>query len=73
MITVTFHSIGRGKRTWSEQLQQQPTEPVLVRLVRKSGALMSRDISCSLDERGTCGYVFAGIHTVGSFTIEVQP
>lgn len=67
---VTFAEVGRGKKTWISTLNQCPTQAVLERLVRKSGALMSRDVECVLDEDEEHGTIYAGMRPVGSFQIK---
>lgn len=68
-FVVAFQNVGRTKRSWSESLKQQPTEAILQRLVRKSGALMSRDIVCEFTD-DTNGTVYAGIRPVGTFSVK---
>lgn len=70
---VTFTGVGRGKRSWCERLSQTPTESILERLVRKSGALISGCIECVFDEDLEYGTVIVGgYRPVGSFRVEVQ-
>lgn len=66
---VTFADVGRDKRTWTVTIEQQPTEAILERLVRKSKALMSRDIWCDFDEDLEHGVIGAGMRVVGSFRV----
>lgn len=68
-FVVAFKDVGRTKKNWSESLKQQPTEAILQRLVRKSGALMSRDIVCEFTDDAN-GTVYAGIRPVGTFTVK---
>jgi len=67
---VTFAGVGRSKKNWISTLQQCPTPAILERLVRKSGALMSRDVECVLDEDEEHGTIYAGMRPVGAFQIK---
>jgi hypothetical protein len=65
---VSFKEVGRGKKSWVEILKQKPTEAILQRVVRKSGALMSRDIICEFSDPDH-GTVYAGMRPVGTFEV----
>jgi hypothetical protein len=65
---VSFKEIGRGKKSWVEILKQKPTEAILQRVVRKSGALMSRGIICEFSDPDH-GTVYAGMRPVGTFEV----
>jgi hypothetical protein len=67
---ITFAGVGRGKKSWVSTIKQVPTEAILARLVRKSGALMSRDIECVFDEDQEYGEIYAGMRAVGAFKVE---
>jgi hypothetical protein len=67
---VTFTRVGRSKMDWVSVLRQQPTLPILERLVRKSGALASRDIQCLFADDHKSGTVYAGMRAVGAFRVE---
>ena len=68
--TVEFVGVGRNKKTWSVSLDQFPTESILERHVRKSGALMSSGIECLFDDDLEHGYIFAGMREVGAFRVK---
>lgn len=70
MVKVEFKNVGRAKKCWTQEFDQLPTLPVLERAVRKSHALMSRDIQCLSNEAHTGGSIYAGIRCVGQFTVE---
>jgi hypothetical protein len=72
VITIRFKDIGRRKVTWEIKLDQMPTEPILERAVRKKGALLSHDISVSVQPGDTAGPVFAGMHHVGDWEVVPQ-
>lgn len=67
--TVNFVGVGRSNKSWSVTMDQTPTEPILERYVRKSGALMSRDIECVFDEDLEHGIILAGMRGVGAFRV----
>lgn len=67
--TIMFHNVGRGKVSWSELLKQTPTLPIIERMVRKKGVLMSRDIECLSNEAGTAGTIYVGMRAVGTFEL----
>lgn len=67
---VTFAEIGRDKVTWSQPLDQDPTEAILERMVRKKKVLASRDVACEFDEDLEHGVVIAGMRIVGSFRVK---
>lgn len=68
---VIFVSVGRDHKSWETTLEQMPTEAILEKLVRKSGALGSRDIECVFDEDLEYGTVIVGgFRPVGSFRVE---
>lgn len=67
--TVEFVGVGRNKKSWSVTMDQFPTERILDRHVRKSGALMSSDIECLFDDDLEHGYILAGMREVGAFRV----
>lgn len=68
---VSFSGVGRSKKSWVATLDQMPTESILARLVRKSGALASSDIECAFDEDLEYGMVIVGgFRPVGAFRVE---
>lgn len=68
---VIFVSVGRYHKSWETTLDQMPTEAILVKLVRKSGALGSFDIECVFDDDLEYGTVIVGgFRPVGSFRVE---
>jgi hypothetical protein len=72
---VSFSGVGRGKKSWVATLDQMPTESILARLIRKSGALASRDIECAFDDENLeYGIVIVGgFRPVGAFRVEELP
>lgn len=70
MYRVNFVNVGRNKTNWSIELQDAVAfdEGVLVREVKKKGALMSNGIDI-LVENGS-GTVYAGFRPVGEITFE---
>lgn len=64
-MRIEFKNVGRDKRSWTETIEQQPTGPIIEKLVRKSGSLMSRNIFIDIDE----GKIYAGFRTVGHFEL----
>jgi hypothetical protein len=72
---VEFAGVGRDNRSWTSALQQQPTEAILERLVRKHGGLASREIECVFDEDMEHGTIIVGgYRPVGAFrVIEPKP
>lgn len=67
---VTFAGVGRAQKSWIVTLKQCPTEAILARMVRKSGALLSRDVECVLDEDEEHGTIYAGMRPAGAFQIK---
>lgn len=65
---VQFIDVGRGKKCWNQTFQQEPTEPIIERAVKKSGALMSRDIEAVFD-CADAGFIAAGFRPVGRFRV----
>lgn len=74
-VQVRFEDVGRGHKTWSDDVREDPAFPgtpdadCLVRALKKGRALMSRDLNVSVNDDGTAGLCFAGMHTVGRWTL----
>ena len=68
MTKVQFIKVGRGKRTWTSEMQKV-TPNLLADEVARSGALMSRDIEVEWDIDTMKGKIYAGFHSVGTFEI----
>ena len=72
-MLVRFIDVGRNKRTFEVEVVEMreapgiPTENGLVTALRKSHALMSRDLDVSID--GTSGLCFAGMRPVGRWEV----
>jgi hypothetical protein len=70
MYQIEFKGVGRDKRSWSETVKQLPTEPVIARLARKGGRLMSREIEAIFDEDLEHGLiVVGGFREAGAFRV----
>ena len=72
-MTVEFVEVGRGKRTWRFQAKARNVDESLatelVRELRKSKALLSRDIDVTLDADRCSGFIFAGVRQVGRWKL----
>lgn len=66
MAKVKFTEVGRGKKTWEEEIAD-PSQDFLEAAVMMSGALMSRDITCE------DGVIYAGLRAVGRYEIAKAP
>lgn len=73
--TVRFEDVGRGKKTFEVQVRvigDLLDRNDMLRAVRKSGALMSRDIEVianPFDPEHAMGAVFAGMRVVGAWRV----
>lgn len=68
MITVEFHEVGRGRKSWRSTVPSV-CHTSLMRQIKKHQALMSRDVEFELDDSTGKGEILAGARTVGRFTI----
>ena len=66
-MKVTFEKVGRSQKTWVAETNTLSESWVLSQ-IKKSGALMSKDIS--FDIEGDTGAIFAGFHHVGTILIQ---
>ena len=68
---ATFNNVGRGKVNWTEEFPEEPTDAQLMFSIRRSGALLSRDVDVERYDSGTGGeIVVVGFRTVGRFHVE---
>jgi len=72
---IDFAGVGRGKKTWTQTVRQTPTEPVIARLAKKGGQLMSSEIEAVFDEDLEHGVILVGgFREVGAFRLRpVKP
>jgi hypothetical protein len=83
MLTLAYQNVGRTKKTWTttcilslRKPDGSPNKDAVIALedrmlseVRKSGALMSRDIDVCINEDLATATIFAGVRPVGTVTI----
>lgn len=65
-ISVEFFEVGREKKRFTATLSEIDHDE-MYKVVRRSGALMSRDISFSQNPDTNTGIIHAGMHTVGKW------
>lgn len=68
-MTVEFIDVGRDKRSWTETIEGKDLYFEIERVVRRSGAIMSRGIDVEIEEDGTGKIIVGGFRTVGTFKI----
>jgi hypothetical protein len=67
-MIVQFKDVGRNKKSWEDRISV-PSFEALGHCVKKSGALMSRDLDFDEDPDGMGGQVYAGMRVVGSYKL----
>ena len=68
---VDFIAVGPRGVSWSELLDERPTEPLLVRLVEAKHVLLASQIWCTI--LGDWGVVAADNQQAGRFEIKELP
>lgn len=73
LLRIHFENVGRKKKSWSADCTEaELTAPWVLRQIRGSSALFSREIE--FDIEGDEGRIWAGMHIVGRIRIaEVTP
>lgn len=70
MWHVDFIEVGRSKKSWTADVSQYPTEPLIERLVKKQpGAVMSREVECCMDGSSKGSIYVGGFRKVGEFLV----
>lgn len=68
-VRIQFRNVGRDKKTWTADVADVSDE-VLIRQIRREGALMSRDIDVLWNDSHTGGAIYVGIwRKVGDFVV----
>lgn len=67
-MIVQFKDVGRDKKCWEDRISV-PSFESLEHCLKKSGAVMSRDIDFDEDPDGMGGRVFAGVRAVGTYKL----
>jgi hypothetical protein len=72
-VKVRFENVGRGKMTWDETFTADEDGTIdslqLIRAIRRKGALASKGVDVSTDQKFTSGHIHAGMHAVGTWRI----
>lgn len=71
---IQFTDVGRLKKCWTSKVSQRPTEAIILKLVSKSGAIVSRGVDCEFLEVLGAGTLYVGgFRPVGSFRVRELP
>lgn len=69
-MTVHFSDVGRDKKSWDAEVQSL-SDAMLIREIRKQGALMSRSIDFAWDDSGDYARILVGLfRQVGELVVQ---
>ncbi len=70
-MKIHFQNVGRGKKSWTASIAGLHHDHLYTE-VKSAHVLRSNDVSFDIAEDARTGTIYAGMHSVGTFTFEAD-